>query len=106
MRIRLHGREEELGWTWDEAACEAAVVEKIWDEAWEEHLLPRALLATREQCGDQRLFQAFFRHAVAGDELDEVVEAVGLSPCHVLHASDQLSASLQAHMRRIRREEG
>lgn len=106
LRGRLSGCERELGWNWDELAGEEEVIRHLWDEAWEEQLVPRALTAMREESDDLVAFEGFWQHVVLGEEATDVATEMGTTVEHVHRSSERLTRALEDRLRQIRRQEG
>ncbi len=106
MRRRLSGREREFAWQWEEFVSESKAIERIWDEAWEEQLVPRALSAVRAHLDDDMAFRAFWRRAVMGEDAQIIAGAMGLSEAQVRQSSNRVRQALTRNLLQIRREEG
>lgn len=94
-----------LGRPLDEIDPESVAVEKIWDDAWEQQLLSRAIEELRRDCGHTRTFTAFERHVVLDEPAAAVASQLGLHIKTVYRAKDQFVRLLKARLSALREED-
>jgi RNA polymerase sigma-70 factor (ECF subfamily) len=105
LQKRLGKHARLLGRPLDEIDPESVAVERVWNDAWEQQLLSRAIEQVRQEAGHSRTFAAFERCAVHGDDVHAVAERLGMHINSVHRARDRITRLLKARLASLRDDE-
>jgi RNA polymerase sigma-70 factor (ECF subfamily) len=105
LRKRLGSTVRLLGKRLDEIDPESVAVETVWNDAWEQQLLSRAIDEIRRDSGHTRAFSAFERHVIQDESADAVAKDLGLHVKSVYRAKDQFTRLLKARLTALRDED-
>jgi RNA polymerase sigma-70 factor (ECF subfamily) len=105
LKKRLGGSLRLLGRRLDEVDPESVAVEDVWNDAWEQQILSRAIEEIRRDSGHTRAFSAFERHVMREEPADAVANDLGLHIKSVYRAKDQFTRLLKARLTALRDED-
>ena len=105
LQKRLGKNAKLLGRCLDEIDPESVAVEEVWNDAWEQQLLSRAVEEIRRDSGHTRTFSAFERHVVLDQSAEAVARELGLHINSVYRAKDQFTRLLKARLSALRDED-
>ena len=94
-----------LGKTLDAVDPESVAIEQIWNDAWEQQLLSRAIEEIRREMGHTRSFAAFELHVVRDEPAADVAQKLGLHVKSVYRAKDQFTRLLKTRLAAMRNED-
>lgn len=93
-----------LGKSLDEIDPESIAIEQIWNDAWEQQLLSRAIEQIRADMGHTRTFAAFEMTVILDESAQTAADKLGLHIKSVYRAKDQVTRLLQSRLIALRDE--
>jgi RNA polymerase sigma factor (sigma-70 family) len=79
---------------------EGSILEAIWNEEWEKHLLQQALSRVKRQVRPQQ-YEIYHVYVVLGKPVHEVKKTAGVSTAQVYLAKHRVGASLRREFKRL-----
>ena len=105
LQKRFGKRAKILGKPLDEIDPESIAIEQIWNDAWEQQLVNRAIEQIRSEMGHTRTFAAFEMVVMLDNSVDAVARKLGLHIKSVYRAKDQITRLLKARLTALRDED-
>jgi RNA polymerase sigma-70 factor (ECF subfamily) len=96
---KIHGK------SLDEVDPDSIAIEQIWNDAWEQQLLSRAIELIRSESGHTRAFAAFEMVVILEQSAEAVSQQLGLHIKSVYRAKDEITRLLKARLTALRAEE-
>ena len=78
-------------------------LEKIWDREWKEHIVELAMERLKRKVKPKH-FQMFFLHAVRGQSVSDVAEALGVNVAQVYLVTHRLARRFKRQIELLKRE--
>jgi RNA polymerase sigma-70 factor (ECF subfamily) len=94
-----------LGKSLDEIDPESVAVEQLWNDAWEQQLLSRAVEEIRRDMGHTRTFAAFELHVMMDEAANGVAQKLSLHIDSVYRAKHQITRWLKSRLTAMRNED-
>lgn len=93
---KIHGKALE------EVDPNSIAIEQIWNDAWEQQLLSRAIEQIRSDIGHTRTFAAFEMIVISGEVADTVARKLDMHLKSVYRAKDQITRLLKSRLTVLR----
>ena len=94
-----------MGKSLDEVDPDSIAIEQIWNDAWEQQLLSRAIEQIRSESGHTRTFAAFEMVVILDQSAEAVSRQLGLHIKSVYRAKDEITRLLKSRLTALRVEE-
>ena len=91
-----------LGKPLDEVDPDSIAIEQIWNDAWEQQLVNRAIEQIRSEMGHTRTFAAFEMSVISDKSADTVAQTLGMHIKSVYRAKDQVTRLLKSRVSALR----
>jgi RNA polymerase sigma factor (sigma-70 family) len=105
LQKRFGKRAKILGQPLDEVDPESVAIDQIWNDAWEQQLLSRAIEQIRCDIGHTRTFAAFEMHVIQDEPAETVARKLNLHIKSVYRAKAELTRLLKARLMALREED-
>jgi len=104
LQKRFGRRARILGKPLDEVDPESVAIDQIWNDAWEQQLLSRAVEQIRCDIGHTRTFVAFEMHVIHDEPAEAVARKLDLHTKSVYRAKAELTRLLKSRLMALREE--
>jgi RNA polymerase sigma factor (sigma-70 family) len=98
LKKRLGKQARVQGKPLDTVPEDSIAIEQIWNDAWEQEKLRRALAEVKAELGDSKTAQAFELYVVRDQPVQEVAKALDMHVNSVYRAKEQITEMLQKKM--------